>query len=889
LTSALPEITQGDLTVDGTGAGVILDGSGTPTDTVGISITSNGNAVKGLQIVSFPDGGVAISGGAKNNTIGGTTADERNVIGGNGGSGVRIKGSGTDANTVIGNYIGTDASGMAAMGNLFGVYVYDGAKSNIIGGMAAGERNVISGNDFHGVAIYAVPNPGTDANTVSGNYIGTDANGTASLGNGSNGVKVAHGAKSNVIGGDMPGERNLISGNAGNGVLIDDLGTENNTVSGNYIGTDVNGTAALPNDGHGVEIVGGAKNNTLGGSTDGERNVISGNQSYGIRICDEGVDGNVVSGNYIGVDATGLAALGNDGDGVIVACGAKDNRVGGATAGERNVISANGCLGVGLGDPGTTGNIVSGNYIGVDAAGTASLGNGCEGVIISDGPQNNIVGGDTPGERNVISGNNSHGVLVTGSETTSNTVSGNYVGTDVNGTAALANGEHGVVIDDSAQANTIGGPSPGEGNLISGNTNDGVRISGFGAEGNVVIGNHIGLDSSGSAALGNGEHGVEIVNGAARNTVGGMTEGERNVVSGNARHGIVIGDPGGDENVVSGNYIGTDSTGTAAIGNGFGGVAIWFGAQDNLIGGTSIEEGNLIAHNTKVGILVEGSGTTGNTISHNAITSNGGMGIENRDGGSCTVSSTEIVSNASGAISNGGVLTVTNSIIEDHGGADWTVWSDNHLAMDSCTICGNGTWGIVHIHTGHAAIRNTMVVDNDNVAVNGDIIGIGGDPSTTPAVEIVNVLVAGNNSARPTINGSSPNGSIALMNVTVADNSSPNFPVLAGNGTWTVTNTIVWGNTTPGDMLGLGTFSVSYSDIEGGWEGTGNLNVDPQFVDPASGDYHLGVGSPCIDKGTPTGAPATDIEGTARDAAPDMGAYEWTGFRIFLPLTVRNS
>ena len=81
---------------------------------------------------------------------------------------------------------------------------------------------------------------------------------------------------------------------------------------------------------------------------------------------------------------------------------------------------------------------------------------------------------------------------------------------------------------------------------------------------------------------------------------------------------------------------------------------------------------------------------------------------------------------------------------------------------------------------------------------------------------------------------------------------------------------------------------MSYSDIEGGWTGTGNLDADPLFVDAANGDYRLGVGSPCIDKGTSASAPASDIEGTPRDRAPDMGAYEWVGFRIFLPLTLKS-
>jgi hypothetical protein len=354
-------------------------------------------------------------------------------------------------------------------------------------------------------------------------------------------------------------------------------------------------------------------------------------------------------------------------------------------------------------NPGTDANIVSGNYIGTDVSGTTSLGNGSNGVKVAHGAKNNVIGGDTAGERNVISGN-SHGVLIAGSDTTSNTVSGNYIGTDTNGTAALANGEHGVVIEDSAQGNTVGGSSAGEGNLISGNTNDGVRIDGFGAEGNVVIGNHIGLDSSGSAALGNGEHGVEIVNGAARNTVGGATAGERNVVSGNARHGITVGDPGGDENVVSGNYIGTDATGTAALGNGEAGVAIRFGGQDNLVGGTSVEAGNLIAHNTEAGVLVEHAESTGNTISHNSITANGGLGIENQDGGNTELTPPTITSAGCSSVSGTAPPNATVEIFSDP--------ADEGKRYEGTTVAdGTGafTW------TGSASGPNVTATATDGV------------------------------------------------------------------------------------------------------------------------------------------------------------------------------
>jgi hypothetical protein len=232
-----------------------------------------------------------------------------------------------------------------------------------------------------------------------------------------------------------------------------------------------------------------------------------------------------------------------------------------------------------------------------------------------------------------------------------------------------------------------------------------------------------------------------------------------------------------------------------------------------------------------------------------------------------------------GAIWSNGLLTITNSTIEDNTGDDWAVWSSDRLMMDDCIIRRNSTFRIVHIRTGHAEIRDTMIVNNDNAAVGGDTIGIGDEPTTTPTVKISNVLLAGNNSAGPTINGSSPNGSITLMNLTVAGNSVSIDPILAGNGTWTVTNSIVWGNTTPGDMLGLGTLSVSHSDVEGGWTGTGNIQADPQFVDASSGDYHLQAWSPCIDSGTADGAPDHDLDGVIRpqNAGYDMGAYEFEG------------
>ena len=174
LTSPLPDITQGNLTIDASDAGVILDGSGLGSGN-GFLITSDGNVIQGLQILYFPAHGVQIGNGASYNLIGGDTAGERNLISGNVDNGVYIEGSGTTSNTVSGNYIGTDVNGTAAIPNAnTGVYISDGASYNLIGGDTTGERNLISGNGGNGVHIES---DGTMSNTVRGNYIGLDLDG----------------------------------------------------------------------------------------------------------------------------------------------------------------------------------------------------------------------------------------------------------------------------------------------------------------------------------------------------------------------------------------------------------------------------------------------------------------------------------------------------------------------------------------------------------------------------------------------------------------------------------------------------------------------------------------------------------------------------------------
>ena len=135
-------------------------------------------------------------------------------------------------------------------------------------------------------------------------------------------------------------------------------------------------------------------------------------------VSGEGTSGNTISGNIIGLGANGVLELGNDGSGAAITDGASNNTIGGDTSGEMNIISENHQHGVLVSGAGTMGNTISGNYIGLDASGTMDRGNNTHGILIQDGTQNNVIGGDTGGKRNIISANGSAGVKSTPAQQT---------------------------------------------------------------------------------------------------------------------------------------------------------------------------------------------------------------------------------------------------------------------------------------------------------------------------------------------------------------------------------------------------------------------------------------------------------------------------------------
>ena len=646
----------GSTATPGQGAGNVISGNGPGSLTgSGIRITTTGNtntvagnliglAAGGAAALGNSNNGVFITNTAATNTIGGTTADLRNVISSNTGAGVSINGAGTTGNIVRANYIGTDAAGTVDRGNTTdGVLINGGAATNAIGGLTAtpgtAPGNVISGNDSHGIEI---ANAASSSNTVQGNLVGLQAGGTALLRNGSNGVFI-NGAASNTIGGSTSTARNVITGGTAatsDGVDIQLDASDNNVVAGNYIGTDITGTLDFGAGGDGVRLsgTGGPDNNTIGGSatTPGTApgNVISGNNGDGIEIANSGATGNLLQGNLIGTQANGTTALANGVDGVLLN-DAGVTTIGGSTAtpgtGVGNVISGN--IDDGITITSTNGSTVQGNIIGLQAGGAAALGNGEDGIELTSGI-NNLFGGATANFRNIISGNTFSGIRLAegqGSGTAdNNNIQSNYIGTDITGAVDLGNTGNGIILS-AADSLTIGGttatPGTAPGNIISGNNGDGVEL-GADASSVSVVGNLIGLKSNGTEALPNSVNGV-LINCADTNTVGGAAANQRNIISGNGDDGVEIscnntGNSSG--NNVRGNFIGTDTGGTAAIANAQSGVHCGTFTANNTVGGAAAGEGNTIAFNGGDGVFVSAGLTS--RISRNSIHSNTGLGID---------------------------------------------------------------------------------------------------------------------------------------------------------------------------------------------------------------------------------------------------------------------
>ena len=457
-----------------------------------------------------------------------------------------------------------------------------------------------------GSALPTITAPVVVDGTTQPGFAGTpiiELDGSAA-GSGANGLRISAGG-STVTGLVINRFIPAFPASGGNGILIESAG--NNVIRGNYIGTNIAGNAAMPNGVDGI-VISGSAGNVIGRTDLAFRsNLISGNSATGVRIMGAGADNNVIAGNRVGTNAAGTVALGNGGVGVWISSGS-GNVVGSALPGD-TLVSGNGADGV-LFSGNSESTLVTNTWVGLNAAGTAALGNGGSGVTLSSST------GNTVGPGNVVSGNSQNGVLIW-SVSRNNVVTGNIVGLNVAGTAAIGNTFNGINIIDSDQ-NVIG-----PGNVVGGNAIYGVRIRDE-SFGNAVKGNFIGLNAAGTAAIPN-FHGVQVDDAAVDNTIGGPGA-DRNVISGNTNHGVHLADEETTGNLVQGNFIGSNATASAAIPNGGDGVAITAGASGNTIGGLAAGTKNVIAFNLARGVSVE-SGTA-NTISGNTISFNGSLGID---------------------------------------------------------------------------------------------------------------------------------------------------------------------------------------------------------------------------------------------------------------------
>jgi hypothetical protein len=439
-----------------------------------------------------------------------------------------------------------------------------------------------------------------------------------------NGAGARRGVGLEIVGSRVTVRGLAITGWPGHGLFVHDC--TDVALQGLHVGVGLDGASPAGNGGSGIQLteahrcaIGGAGNETV---------VSSGNVGHGIMV-QESADLRL-RGSRLGTDRSGRVAVAN-GESGIKLYESPDAVLGCPTDGSVNVVSGNARYGIEIGGAKSRDLVIIGNRIGTDVAGSVAIPNTRDGIVVFMAP-NVRIGGADPRERNVISGNNLYGVEIIGPEASGAILIGNFVGTDAAGLTALPNGRSNILIYNAFRSR-IGGPGPGEGNVISGGARGGVNLDGSVREGhdwtgvghahdNLVQGNLIGVGGDGEEPLGNQLRGV-LVNHAQDNTI------VDNVISANGEDGVLILGPEDDSNphlVPTGNRVARNKIGVsrsgAPCGNGRHGVFVRHG-QRNMIGG---EDGdtNTIASNVGRGVVFSGTGARTNTLGAiNEIAANG--------------------------------------------------------------------------------------------------------------------------------------------------------------------------------------------------------------------------------------------------------------------------
>jgi hypothetical protein len=487
------------------GDGVTLEAS---------NITLDGNYI-GLNLAGAAFGnhgdGVFVSRSSIGNTIGENPALKSgavsNVISGNQGNGITLG----SLNTVQDNRIGTNPAGTAGIPNRDnGIRIVGRSYANEIGGTAfvdsatgqannpTGSKgtvtpvfvvpplgNLISSNGFNGVLI----DDGAGHNQLNGNFIGTTANGDASLGNGANGVWIDSANYNSLAGCKFVNNPfvyyNVISGNKQNGLRV--TNAKGTVVQGNFFGTGANNTAIVRNRLDGILVEGSSTDTQVGGVIP-LGNVSAGNGRNGIEVT--GTASGFTTFNTFGGLLAFKGAAPNGRDGLLITATGGNNLV------RTNVFSGNRRNGIELGGN-ASGVTVDPDIAGLTTKGNAVLPNGGDGLRIDGTAHGNVIGGSLRSviPQDTFSGNAGYGVAISAGAH-DNQVFTSFIGTELLGVSALGNQKGGVLLTGHAHANVIGAINLRPANLISGNTGIGVLLR-AGTTRNLVINNYIGLGRRG--------------------------------------------------------------------------------------------------------------------------------------------------------------------------------------------------------------------------------------------------------------------------------------------------------------------------------------------------------------------------------------------------------
>lgn len=643
-------------------------------------------------------------------------------------------------------------------------------------------------------------------NVVTDAFIGVDADGVTTGGNGLAGIWVHSNASGNSI------RKNLISGNDLDGVVIQG---NDNIVAGNFIGTNFTGTDDIPNGGSGVLIRG--SRNIIGpadGGTIANRNFIAGNSGYGILI--NGGSNNRIAGNLIGI---GIDSIGNPtlswpnlAGGVEVRdfLGAADgNQIGmrdsSPTSPYRNFIAGNIGPGIRLRGERTTNTVIVNNWIGLNNNGSplTATNNVGGGIVIESEATGVIIGGTDPGDRNVISGNAGDGILIRGASvdnpSANNSIIGNYIGTTVSGSltgSGYAN-RSGIVVGNHTRNTVIG--QPGAPNRIGFNAQYGVAITGTNVLTTTLVDN---------AIVSNGFDGV-YASSAINLQITGVTT--PTLIARNGQNGVRI-----------------DGGGLIAIEN----ASLFDNGDDGarLANVVDVSLRSVVATGNDDGIDVSGAQRT--LIENSQANTNRENGIRFSNGITTTLTDLTLQRNAQNGLELTGVLTATQvastQAISNTLNGFLISGATDTMTVANNTIIGNGASGMALTLTpGPAPVRDVVVSDNvlDRNAFTSPAFGIrvsGGTEVVTVTRNFVEGTRNGGGVLLPAANRMTVGGNL------VRYNNGPGFRVESGSdgvvieGNEIVSNTIgidVRGATTVDTVVRSNSITLSGAT---GWGGFGS-------------------------------------------------------------------